>query len=358
MGRLKIDVLRLLEEIVKTPSVSGYEENTGRKIMEIFREMGLKVDVDVMGNVIGYMEGEDPKIMITAHMDQIGLMVNHIDEKGYIYFTQRGFDKRLLYGIKVVLHGSKGPIIGVIGAKPIHLVKTEEREKVVDIEDMAIDIGVESKSEVLELGINIGTVITPKLEVTPIGKGRNVAGVGLDDKAGIVAMIKAMEILMDKGVKKKIYAVATTQEELGLRGATTAAYRINPDVAFTIDVTHASSYNVPEKRVSGIKLGGGPAIGIGPNFHPKLSELIIEVCKEHGIPYQIETIFGPSGTDAFAIQVSRGGVATALLSIPLRYMHSTAEIISITDIENTAKALAETIIRISGENYKNLLTKI
>lgn len=348
----------ILEEIVKTPSVSGCEENTGRKIIEFYKMLGLDVEVDLMGNIIGKMGDGEPRIMMAAHLDQIGLMVKYIDEKGYIHFTQRGFDKRVLYGAKVTIHGEKGPIMGVIGAKPAHLIRPEERDKVVDVEDMAIDIGVKNKDEAVSLGINVGTIITPKLEILTLGNKDTITGVGLDDKVGITAMIKSMEMLKDKDLDLSIYAVATTQEELGLRGAVTAAYRINPKIAFAIDVTHATSYNVPEKAAMGIHLGGGPAIGMGPNFHPKIVELIIETCKKNSIPYQLEPIFGTSGTDAAAIQISREGVATALISIPLRYMHSMVEVISIMDIENTAKTLSKTIMEINKTNYNQLLSRI
>lgn len=312
-----------------------------------------------MGNVIGIRKtADEPRIMIAAHMDQIGLMINHIDEKGYLYFSARGFDHRVLYGLQVVVHGEKGKLYGVIGAKPAHLVGREEREKTVKVKDMAIDIGASSREEALELGVNLGCIATPILEMRKLAKGDKVLGVGLDDKAGVAVMIRALELLNNEKLSSTIYAVATTQEEIGLRGATTASYRINPNIGIAIDVTHATTYNIEEKEVSGIQIGKGPAIGIGPNFHPKLWRIMEEICKEKNIPYQRNPIQGASGTDAWVIQVSREGVATALISIPLRYMHSPGEIVSLNDLENTAKLLAETIKKVSNENWQDIVKRI
>ncbi|RLE57528.1 MAG: M42 family peptidase [Candidatus Methanomethylicota archaeon] len=354
-----MEIKEILLNLIKTPSVSGFEENTAKKIMKIYGELGLEVEVDVMGNVIGKRIGRDePKIMFAAHMDQIGLIISYIDKNGYLYFKPRGFDRRILYGMKVMVHGSRGSIIGVIGAKPAHLVKPEERDKAVKVEEMAIDIGAESKDEVLEMGINLGAIATPILEAYLLGKGDKMMGVGLDDKAGVASIIRAIDLLKGEELSSTVYAVATTQEEVGLRGAVTATYNIHPHIGIAIDVTHASSYNVSEKRVSGIRIGGGPAIGVGPNFHPKLTELIMDICKSENIPYQVEPILGASGTDAWAIQVSRGGVATALISIPLRYMHSPGEVISIVDVENIGKLLAEIVRRFNEVEWRKILRRI
>ncbi len=353
-----MEVRDVLKRLVEAPSVPGFEDEVRRIIIEEFRNLNLQVEVDIMGNVIGLREGEDnPKIMVAAHMDQVGLMVTHIDDDGYLRFKARGFDQRVLYGLQVLVHGEKGKLFGVIGAKPAHLTKPDEREKVVKVEDMAIDIGAASKEEVLKLGIKPGTVVTPILALREMGNKDRVISVGLDDKAGVAAIIKAMELLGKEKLPATVYAVATCQEEVGLRGAITATYKIKPHVGIAIDVTHASAYNVDKKLVSGIELGKGPAIGIGPNFHPALWKLAEEICAEKGIPYQREPIPGSSGTDAWVIQVSREGVATSLISIPLRYMHSPGEVASLSDIENAAKLIAELIIKLSALNWRKLLSR-
>ncbi|RLE53612.1 MAG: M42 family peptidase [Candidatus Methanomethylicota archaeon] len=354
-----MEVKQILKRLVEAPSVPGFEDEVRKVIAKEFKNLNLKVEVDVMGNVIGLKEGEDnPRIMIAAHMDQVGLMVTHIDDDGYLRFTAKGLDQRVLYGLQVIVHGEKEKVHGVIGAKPAHLAKGEEREKAVKIEDMAIDIGATSRDEVQKMGIKPGTVITPILALREMGNKDRIVSVGLDDKAGVAAMIKAMEILGGEKLPASVYAVATCQEEIGLRGAITATYKIKPHIGIAIDVTHAAAYNVEKKLVSGIELGKGPAIGIGPNFHPALWKLAEEICAEKGIPYQREPILGSSGTDAWVIQVTREGVATALISIPLRYMHSPGEVASLSDIENTAKLVAELIIKLSTTNWRNLLTRI
>jgi len=336
------ETLGILKKLVEAPSVSGFE-NTARKIVADFmREKDLEVKVDVLGNVIGSAGQGDLKIMIAAHLDIVGFMVTYIEDNGYIRFASRGFDARVVYGQHVVLHTPKGRVYGVVAAKAAHLTRPDEREKAVKIEDMAIDIGAESRKEVEELDIKPGTPISPPLILRKL-VGDRVLGVGLDDKAGVASMLKILDYINCQELPLKLYIVATSQEELGLRGATVAAYRIKPHIGIAIDVTHGLQHGVDARKVCGIKLGKGPVIGIGPNFHPKIVETLEEAAKKAEIPYQLEPIFGSSGTDAAVIQLSREGVATGLVSIPLKYMHSFGEIASLNDIENTAKLLAQFI---------------
>lgn len=336
------NTFEVLKRLVEAPSVSGYEDTAREVVSNLMKERGLEVKVDVLGNVIGSFGEGDLKIMIAAHLDTVGFMVTYIENEGYIRFASRGIDQRVVYGQRVVLHTPKGPVYGVVAAKAAHLTKPEERDKVVKIEDMTIDIGAEKKEEVEKLGIKPGTVITPVLELKKL-LSNNVLGVGLDDKAGVAAMIKIVDYLAKKDLGLKVYLVATSQEELGLRGARVVAYRIKPDIGIAIDVTHGLQHGVSPRQVAGIKLGKGPAIGLGPNFHPKVVQLLEEAGEKASVPYQREPIFGPSGTDAAVIQLTREGVATGLVSIPLKYMHSFGEIASLNDIENTAKLLAKFI---------------
>ncbi len=349
------ELYELLEELICTPSVTGFEDLARRLVSRKLQKLGLKVDTDLLGNVIGVHEGGEPKVMVAAHVDQIGIMVTHVDERGYIYFSARSHDPRVLYGEPVVFHTEKGPVYGVIGAKPIHLTKAEERDKVVKVEDMAIDVGASSREEVYSLGIREGSVATTLLFLRRL-HGDRVLGVGLDDKAGVAAMIHAAKIAKDLGVKPTAFYVATTQEEVGARGAMVSAFNLKPDLAVVVEVCHASAYNVDEKLARGVKLGSGPAIGVGPNFHTKFTRLLMKVAEDHDIPYQLEAIQGPSGTDAWAIQVARGGVATALISIPLRYMHSPGEVISLGDLEHASKLIALLLEMLGEENWRDLLT--
>jgi len=352
-----LGVEELLKELVLTPSVTGFEDEIRRILMRELRKIGANVEVDVLGNVIGCLKrGRELKVMLAAHMDQVGFMVTYVDEKGYIHFTTRGIDPRVLYGQQVIICTKGGYVPGVIAVKPVHLLKPEERGKIVEVEDMVIDIGAQSKKEAEELGIRSGVVGVVMPSYRRLAGDRAI-GVGFDDKAGVAVIVHALKNLVNEGLRKtSVYIVATAQEEVGSRGAMVSAYKISPDVAIAIDVTHAVSPLVEAKRIGGIELGKGPAIGVGPNFHRGLSDLMMEICEERGIPYQVEPILGPSGTDAWVIQVVKEGVITGLTSIPLRYMHSAGEVISISDIRNTARLLSELVIKLdSSEDWRAIL---
>ncbi len=352
MKSQSFNIRELIEELVLSPSISGFETETREKISSILTSMGMSVESDVMGNLYGIKRGgEKYKLMLAAHMDQIGLMVTNVDEKGFVYFSSRSFDPRVIYGQKVTLYTEKGKINGVIGAKAVHLTKPEEREKAVKIEDMYIDIGANSKEDVLNLGIRPGTVGTTTPYLSELANGK-VSGVGLDDKAGVVAILYATYIALSNGINGELYTVATVQEEVGLRGAITSSYNVKPDIAIAVDVTHAVSPGVDPNLISGVDLGKGPVIGIGPNFHPKMWTMLEEISKEFNIPYQLEALPNLSGTDAAAIQVSRGGVITGLISIPLRYMHSPVEAVSLNDIENASKLIAKFIEKLNNLDWK------
>lgn len=352
MSTKSFNIRELIEELVLSPSISGFETETRKKISSILASMGMSVESDVMGNLYGIKRGgEKYKLMLAAHMDQVGIMVTNIDEKGFIYFSSRSFDPRVIYGQKITLYTEKGKVNGVIGAKAVHLTKPEEREKVVRIEDMYIDVGANSKEDVLNLGIRPGTVGTTTPYLSDLANGK-VAGVGLDDKAGVATILYATSLALSNGIDGELYTVATVQEEVGLRGAITSSYNVKPDIAIAVDVTHAVSPGVDPNLISGVELGKGPVIGVGPNFHPKMWLMLEEISKELGIPYQLEALPNLSGTDAAAIQVSRGGVITGLVSIPLRYMHSPVEVVSLSDIENASKLIAKFIEKLNNLDWR------
>ncbi|MBO3757636.1 MAG: M42 family metallopeptidase [Candidatus Brockarchaeota archaeon] len=346
------NIRELVEKLILSPSISGFETEAREKISSILISMGMSVESDVMGNLYGIKRGgEKYKLMLAAHMDQIGIMVTNIDEKGFLYFSSRSFDPRVIYGQKVTLYTEKGNVNGVIGAKAIHLTKPEEREKAVRMEDMYIDIGANSKEDVLNLGIRPGTVGTTTPYLSDLINGK-ASGVGLDDKAGVAAILYATYLALSNGINGELYTVATVQEEVGLRGAITSSYNVKPDIAIAVDVTHSVSPGIDPNLISGVELGKGPVIGIGPNFHPKMWEKLEEVAKESNIPYQLEALPNLSGTDAAAIQVSRGGVITGLVSIPLRYMHSPVEVVSLSDIENASKLIAKFIEKLNSLDWR------
>ncbi len=352
------EVFKILKEIVEAPSPPGFGEPARKVIEKYMKKYTKKVETDVLGNVIGIVGEGDFKIMFSAHYDQIAFMVRNIGDKGEIYFAPSGgWDPRIVYGQRVIIHTKKGPIRGIIATKPIHFkgVMPDEFKKVVEIHDMIIDVGASSRKEVEEMGISLGDPITIDAPVIKLGKsGDLVAGAGLDDKASVVSMILAMKELSEIGVPDNIsvYFVASMQEELGARGARVATYRINPKIGIAIDVTHAKMYGVSPKITGPIELGKGPAIGIGPNFHRLVWETLIKAAKEENIPYQIEPISGPSGTDAWVIQITREGVYTGLISLPLRYMHSIAEVVSLKDVINVGKLIAAFVKKVDIKAFE------
>jgi endoglucanase len=288
--------------------------------------------------------------MLAGHYDQIGFMISYIDDDGYACFKQVGtLDPRVIYGTRVRIWTGSQPtsfVMGTIAAQPIHLVEKEEREKAVKMDEMRIDLGASSRGEAEKLGISPGCVATVDSPVTRIGAGDSdlVMGAGFDDSCSIVSFIKGLELLEAKRLEKvKVFVVATVQEEIGLRGALVSGFNIDPWCAIAVDVTHAIAPGVKATKVGEIRLGGGPVIGVGPNFTRDLWTTMIEQARAEGMPFQIEPVPSASGTDAWALQVVRGGRISGLISVPSRYMHSPNEVISIKDLENTGRLLAATI---------------
>lgn len=328
-----------MEELIKKMSdlrgVSGCEYRISDKIAEFFRPYADEVRTDTLGNVIAVKKcGKEnaKKLMIEAHTDEIGLMVSDIDENGFISFVPvGGTDKRILPASEVIVHG-KEDIKGVIGAKPPHLQNAGEQNKSAEIEDMSIDIGM-SGERAAEL-VSVGDGITFAASGGKLGG--QFCGKTLDDRAGIAAIVTVMKNLAKIKADVDVYAVAAVQEEVGLRGARVAAYGVEPDMAVSVDVCHGIT---PDNSKNAFETGEGTVISIGPNIHPKLFELLKNAAEEHNIPVMYDVDGGDTGTDAWAIQVSRTGVPTALLSIPLKYMHTPIETLCVSDVKATAELL-------------------
>ncbi len=332
------NVGEILTRLIDAPSVSGYEIPARKVFISEAKDYADEIFSDVMGNTYAVVKtGSDKKIMIAAHIDQVGMMVKGFTSSGDIMITTRGFSAKALLSQKVIIHTSKGPIKGVIGGKPPHLDKDEKLPKV---KDLVVDIGAVDKKDIEDLGITIGDPISIDAHIDELGVKGSVAGPALDDKACVTAMLYALQNIDKKKLKADVYFVATTQEEVGLRGATVAAKRLEPDLGIALDVTFGISNQTTAKDIGEIKLGAGPVIGIGQNFFKPFVDKIIKIAKEKKIDHQLEPVFGSSGTDAWAIQVAGKGVITALLSIPIRYMHSPVELGKLADIENTGKLLA------------------
>jgi endoglucanase len=336
-----------LKKLVTTPSPSGFEQPVQELVRGKFEGSVDELKTDVHGNVIGIRNPEGkPRIMLAAHSDEIGFMVKHITDEGYIYFAPvGGVDVNLIPGQSVEIYTKKGVVPGVVGKKPIHLMEDEDKKKKQEIYNLWIDIGA-GKKERVEKIVSIGDPVTFSGKFNTL-QNKRLAARSFDDKAGVFVLTEVMEKLRGKKFSAAVFSVATVQEELGLRGARTSAYAIEPDVGIAIDVEFSSDYpEIDKKRVGEISLGKGPVLSRGANINPVLGEFLIQTAKEKKIPYQLLGSPKATGTDANVMQLTRSGVATAVIGIPNRYMHTPVEVISTIDLENAVKLLASFILKI------------
>ena len=350
-----MDAKELVEVLSNSSGVSGHESRLNDTIISAFEKYADDISIDSLGNIIALKKGKSSngsniKIMLSGHMDEIGLMVKYIEDNGFIRFTNiGGIDPRTVLGQEVIVHGEKD-LFGVIGSKPPHLQEKSEINKAIKMEDMIIDVGY-SKDDLKGI-VSIGDTITIKRNFKAL-EGNRLTGKALDDKAGIAAMYQCIMELSRINHDADIYFVSTVQEEEGMSGAFTGTYKINPDIGIAIDVGFGSTPELP--KADTIEMGKGPGITIGGNIHPGLREKMVEVAKEYNIPFQFEVTPGPTGTDARAMQITREGIPALCLSIPLRYMHTSVEVVDMMDIKNTGKLLAFFIASISNENLEGLL---
>ena len=335
---MRLNSQGFLKAIVEEAGVSGYEGRVGEIVRQAFAGLCDTVQEDKLGNVIGLKKGAgsqcSPSIMLAGHMDEVGLTVTAIDKRGYLKFSGPGIDQRTLPSQEVVVHGVKD-LPGVICVKPPHLLKPEDREKAYKTEDLGIDVGL-PEGRVREL-VSVGDSVTLARKFYNL-QGDFVAGKAFDDRAGVAVIHECLLQLANMKHVADVYAVATVQEEVGLRGATTATYGIVPDIGIAIDVGFGSQPGSDDHRE--IALDKGPGLDLGGNIHPKILEALRRVASEHGIPYQTVVTPGRSGTDAWSMQVTRAGVPTALISIPTRYMHSSVEVCNMNDIKRAGRLLA------------------
>ncbi len=284
-----------------------------------------------------------PRIMLAGHCDQIGLMVQHIDDNGFLYVQPiGGWDMQILLGQNLTVWTRKGAIPGVVARRAPHLMTTEERNKVPTFQDVWIDIGVKDRKEAEEI-VTLGDAVTFALGYRPLRNGLAVSP-GMDDKVGLWTVMEALRLLHGKPLHAAVFCVSTVQEEIGLRGATTSSYGIHPTVGIAVDVTHATDTPGNDKKQLGdVRLGNGPVLFRGPNINPRVLEQLEETAKRHDIAVQVRGAPRATGTDANAMQLSREGVATALVSIPNRYMHSPVEVVHLDDLERT-RAIARRVL--------------
>ncbi len=345
-----VDLYETLQYFMQAPSVTGFEDQRRVRIIDVFSKYCDSVSVDVMGNVIGVMGDGDRDVMLAGHYDQLGFMITHVNKKGFAGFTQvGGWDKRVAYGTRIKVWTGDGPedyIVGTVAVKAAHLTDKKERDKSPELKDMLIDLGLDSDEEAMKLGIKPGTVCTPYLDVTRLGKrdSDKLIGPAFDDIVCVTGLVKTMEVLKKDPPKNlRVHFVATVQEEIGLRGATIASYNIKPWAAIATDVTHAVAPGVKPKQVAGIELGKGPVVALGGNFTRTLWEMMEDEAEKNEIPYQRQGVPSRSGTDAWAIQVERGGTICGLISMPNRYMHSPNEVVSLSDLNHLGTLIAKTV---------------
>lgn len=348
-----MEAKELLQTLSNATGVSGHEMQIADATRAAFVPLIHEARVDKLGNCIMLRrgEGQEPrvKVMLAGHMDEVGLLVTKIEDGGFLRFTMIGIDQRTLPGQEVVVHGRRD-LPGIVGIKPPHLLSAGEAQRALKYDELYIDVGL-PKDEVEKL-VEVGDLVTMGRTFIDLKNGY-AAGKAFDDRAGVVVMFEALTELAKLHHQADVYAVATVQEELGLRGAMTSAYGVQPDVAVAIDVTHGDTPGVPDYQVN--PLDKGPAICTGANIHPKIYEGLTKVADEMGIAYQVEVAPGATGTDAWAIQVTRAGIPTGLISIPLRYMHTSVETLCLNDVKKAGRLLAYYIATI-GEGYMEGLT--
>lgn len=344
---MKKESFQLLTDLVRAPSPSGFEEPVQKVVRKAMEKFADEVKTDVHGNVIGIKNPQGkPRLMLAGHCDEIGFMVKYIDEKGFIFFSSiGGIDAHITPGKRVRIHTRQGPVLGVIGRKAIHMLKEEERKKVVELSQQWIDIGAKDKKEVQKM-ISIGDPITFSEQLERL-TGQLVVSRGFDDKVGVFVICEVLRRISGKSLQAAVFATSTVQEEIGLRGARTAAYAINPQVGIAVDVDLATDHpDVDKKREGEILLGKGVVLFRGANINHKLGEMLMKIAQEKGIPYQLAGASGATGTDANVIQLSRAGVATALMSVPVRYLHTPVEVLSLKDLEAAVELLSTFVLEI------------
>ncbi len=339
------DSREFLERLLEEPGPSGFESRPARVWRAEAETFSEKVWSDVHGNSFAEM-GVDrrPRLMLAGHVDEIGLQITHVDEKGFLYVDGiGGWDPQVLIGQRVRVMGSEGDVPGVVGKKPIHLIKPDDRKKVTEITDIWVDLGAGSADEVRDLGVRVGDALVLAAGFLRLA-GDRIASRAIDNRAGAYVVLEALRLLSDAPAEQAgVVAVATVQEEIGFTGggARSSAFALAPDVALVVDVTFST--DVPDankKELGEHEIGKGPVLSRGSAMHPLIFDRLVEVAEKEDIPYSIQAAPRASRTDADGIFLVRSGVPTGLISIPNRYMHSPNEIVSVEDLVRASRLLA------------------
>jgi len=341
------EIPSLLEKLLCVAAPSGHEAPAAA----IWREEAsfAEASADGLGSSIARVGQASPLLAVVGHIDEIGLVITHIDENGFLWFAPiGGWDPQILVGQRVAVRGREGLVPGVVGRKPIHLLEPDQRKKVVELKGLHIDVGAADRDEAAEL-LRVGDPVTIAAEPVRLA-GERLASRAMDNRLGAYVALEALRRCHERdSLQGSFAAVAGVQEEIGLFGARTAAFEVRPDLAVAVDVTHATDApGVDEKQIGSHPLGSGPAIGRGSTLSPKVFELLVQTAEEAGIKHTVSASGRATSTDADAIQISRSGIPTGLVSIPLRYMHSPVELVDLGDVEATVELIAAFAGRIDG----------
>lgn len=338
--------IEFLERLLDAPGPSGFETRAARVWRAEAEGFADRVWTDVSGNSfaeIGTSSGSGPRVMLAGHIDEIGLQIVHIDEDGYLHVDEiGGWDPQVLVGQRVRILARAGDVPGVIGKKPIHLIRSEERSKASRIQDLWVDVGAGSRDEVAALGIRVGDPMVLAQGLVRLG-GDRIASRAIDNRIGAFIVLEALRLLSRERAPVTTVAVATVQEEIGYSGggARPGAWALEPDVALVVDVTFATDVpDIQKKEVGDHRIGGGPVLSRGSAAHPMVFERLAEVAASEGIPFTIQASPKATRTDADGIFLVRSGVPTGLISVPNRYMHSPNELVSIEDLRASARLMA------------------
>lgn len=342
--------IKFLKQLLDTPGPSGFESAPARVWRDEARKFADEVRGDVAGNSIatvnpkgGSDDGNAPTIMLAGHIDEIGVIVTYIDDNGFLYISPiGGWDTQVLVAQRIRFIGRNGDVFGVVGKKPIHLMKNDERDKVTKFADMWVDIGAKDKKEA-ETMISVGDPGVIDSRTMEFPNGRLVSR-SIDDRIGAFVVLEALRRYAEKPGKAKVVAVATTQEEIAWRGggALVCATCVNPQMALVVDVTFATDHpEIEKKEVGEAKLDGGPVLARGSVISPVVFNVLRDICERDKMPYSVHAVGRDTSTDADAIHIAREGIATGLVSVPNRYMHSPNEMVTIADLNAVANLLAE-----------------
>lgn len=341
-------VRNLLEDLSIAEGVSANEKNPKEVVKKELKELSISMREDNVGNLIALKKGKKSniKIMVASHIDEIGFIITAFNENVLRFSTVGGFDKRILLGQEVIVHGKKR-MHGVIGNIPPHFVSREKRNKVPEMNDLFIDLGLSKKE--LRRNVSVGDFATLSKDFVDLMDGK-CSGKSVDNRAGVVSLICMFRELIVTNHECDVYGVFSVQEEITGLGALSSSYKIHPDVGIAVDVGFAKQPGFPEDYP--VELGKGPIIALGPNIHPGLQNNLVKIAKEHELSYQIEAEPRSTGTDANDIQLSREGIPTLLISIPTRYMHTPCEVVYIKDIVRTGTLLSLFARHVNEEMFK------